>query len=95
MTPELIYKQPIDIVKGITDEQSTFLATSMGFTPGTKPHAAAKDVVTKLYEVFRKYDCTLIETNPVAELPDGRVMVCDAKLLFDDNAAFRQGKWTD
>jgi succinyl-CoA synthetase beta subunit len=33
-TPELIFKQPIDIIKGIQDEESTFLATSLGFTPG-------------------------------------------------------------
>jgi succinyl-CoA synthetase beta subunit len=29
-TPELIFKQPVDIMKGITDEQSTYLATSLG-----------------------------------------------------------------
>ena len=29
-TPELIFKQPIDIMEGVTDEQSTFLATSLG-----------------------------------------------------------------
>ena len=34
-TPELIFKQPIDIMTGVTDENATFLATSLGFTPGT------------------------------------------------------------
>ncbi len=28
----------------------------------------------------------------MAETPDGRVVVCDAKINFDDNAEFRQGK---
>lgn len=62
-TPELIFKQPIDIMVGITDEQSTFLATSLGFTPGTPGHAECKMVVEKLYQLFRAHDCTLVEVN--------------------------------
>ena len=89
-TPELIFKQPIDIIKGITDENSSYIATSLGFIPGSKSHTEAKSVVVKLYEMFRKNDCTLVEVNPLAETPDGRVVVCDAKINFDDNAEFRQ-----
>jgi hypothetical protein len=33
---------------------------------------------------------TMVEINPLAETTDGRVLVCDAKLNFDDNAEFRQ-----
>jgi len=33
---------------------------------------------------------TMVEINPFAELTDGRVIVCDAKVGFDDNAEFRQ-----
>lgn len=90
-TPELIFKQPIDIMKGIQSEQSSFLATSLGFTPGTAGHAECKDVVEKLYKMFRAHDCTLVEVNPLAETPEGHVVVCDAKINFDDNAEFRQG----
>lgn len=89
-TPELIFKQPIDIMEGINDTQSTFLATSLGFEPGTSAHTECKSVVEKLYEMFRAHDCTLVEVNPLAETPDGRVVVCDAKINFDDNAEFRQ-----
>merc|ERR1712146_284854 len=35
-------------------------------------------------------DCTMLEINPLASLADGRVMVCDSKVGFDDNADFRQ-----
>jgi len=91
-TPELIFKQPIDIKVGITDANSTFLATSLGFIPGTPGHTEAKSVVEKLYKLFREHDCTLLEVNPLAETPDNRVVVCDAKINFDDNADFRQKK---
>jgi len=88
--PELIFKQPIDIMVGITDVQSSFLATSLGFTAGTKIHQDTKSLVEKLYRLFREKDCTQVEINPLGETSDGRVLVCDAKLNFDDNADFRQ-----
>ncbi len=91
-TPELIFKQPINIIEGITSTQSTFLATSLGFEPGTHGHAEAKDVVEKIYKMFRENDCTLVEVNPLAETPEGHVVVCDGKINFDDNAEFRQKK---
>ena len=90
-TPELIFKQPIDIMVGITDKQSTYLATSLGFTPGSAGHKECKTVIENLYKLFVAHDCTLVEVNPMAETPEGRVVVCDAKINFDDNAEFRQG----
>jgi succinyl-CoA synthetase beta subunit len=89
-TPELIFKVPVDLLTGVTSEQSSYLATSLGFEEGSKGHNECKDVVEKLYAMFRAHDCTLVEVNPMAETPDGRVLVCDAKINFDDNAEFRQ-----
>jgi succinyl-CoA synthetase beta subunit len=89
-TPELIFKQPVNIMEGITDAQSTFLATSLGFEPGSKGHTECKGVVEKIYKMFVTHDCTLVEVNPLAETHDGRVVVCDGKINFDDNAEFRQ-----
>ena len=65
-TPELIFKQPVDIMTGITDAQSTFLATSLGFEPGSSGHKECKSVVEKLYKMFRAHDCTLLEVRPKA-----------------------------
>ena len=76
----------------MTIKQMTFLATSLGFAPGTAGHTECMSVVKKLYELFTKHDCTLVEVNPLAETTDGRVVVCDAKVNFDDNAEFRQAK---
>merc|ERR1711953_240725 len=50
----------------------------------------ASTLIANLYEVFIKKDCTTLEINPLAQLADGRVLVCDAKVNFDDNAEFRQ-----
>lgn len=62
-TPELIFKVPIDIAVGVTDEQSSHLATSLGFEPGSKGHTECKSVVEKLYKMFREHDCTLVEVS--------------------------------
>merc|ERR1711976_759183 len=50
----------------------------------------AAELIHNLYKVFVKCDCTMLEINPLASLSDGRVMVCDSKVGFDDNAEFRQ-----
>merc|ERR1712146_512687 len=48
------------------------------------------ELITNLYNCFISCDCTMLEINPLATLKDGRVLVCDAKVNFDDNAEFRQ-----
>jgi succinyl-CoA synthetase beta subunit len=51
----------------------TFLATSLGFTPGSAQHTECKEVVTKLYKVFTEKECTLLEVNPLVETKEGKV----------------------
>merc|ERR1712079_157964 len=67
---------------------ATEMAKNMGFA-GEQAASAARSI-TALYKVFMECDCTMVEINPFAELTDGRVIVCDAKVGFDDNAEFRQ-----
>lgn len=49
----------------------------------------ASELVRNLYRLFCDTDCTLVEINPLAETPDGKVYCMDAKFNFDDNADFR------
>lgn len=44
-----------------------------------------------LYRLFVEKDCTMVEVNPLAET-DEALVAADAKLGFDDNAAFRQAR---
>ena len=86
--PEAIIKMPVDITKGLSREQALELATKIGFVGDAKNQAA--DSILGLYKTFTEADCTMLEINPLAELSDKRVVVCDAKVNFDDNADFRQ-----
>jgi len=86
--PTAILKMPVDIMSGISAEMATKMATDMGYK-GDQIKAAS-DLICNLYDVFIKCDCTMLEINPLATLKDGRVLVCDSKVGFDDNAEFRQ-----
>jgi len=93
-TPDQIYKQPIDIFKGVQPEQTKFLAEKLGF----KNISAVQEQMKRLYELFLKCDATQVEINPFIETAEGKVYCVDAKINFDDNASFRQKEifgWRD
>uniref|UniRef100_A0A2P2M8S4 Succinate--CoA ligase [ADP-forming] subunit beta, mitochondrial n=1 Tax=Rhizophora mucronata TaxID=61149 RepID=A0A2P2M8S4_RHIMU len=86
--PDLIIKVPIDVFKGITDEDAAKVVD--GLAPTVADRKDSIEQVKKLYKLFCDSDCTLLEINPIAETSDNQLVAADAKLNFDDNAAFRQ-----
>ncbi|KAK9455086.1 ATP-grasp domain-containing protein [Dipodascopsis uninucleata] len=88
-SPEAIFSTPVDIHTGLTDEVAWKVASALGFSHAATLEAA--EIVKKLYKVFNDKDATQVEINPLSETVDRRVLAMDAKLGFDDNAAFRQG----
>ena len=52
----------------------------------------AEDQLQKLYNLFKSVDATMVEINPLGLTPQGEVLCFDAKLEFDENAAFRQSE---
>merc|ERR1711948_180802 len=71
-----------------TKEATTSMASQMGYTGGELEQAST--LIANFYKCFIECDCTMLEINPLATLKDGRVLVCDSKVGFDDNAEFRQ-----
>ena len=88
-TPQLIFKQPVDLQRGVEDDKVLQLAARMGLS-GDKQVKEAAEVMKRLYKMFIERDGTLVEINPLAETHDGRIVCVDAKVNFDDNAQFRQ-----
>ena len=86
--PERIFKEPVNIRTGLRADQTLQLAKKLGFQ-GPQAQQAA-DQMSRLYDLFIKLDATQVEVNPFVETPDGRIVSFDAKMSFDDNAAFRQ-----
>ena len=82
--------------EGVSDKLATEIASLLGFTKDAIPEAAK--TIQGLYKCFIDRDCTQVEINPLSETPDHKVLAMDAKLGFDDNAAFRQQEvfsWRD
>ncbi|KAK9146349.1 hypothetical protein Sjap_006252 [Stephania japonica] len=86
--PDMIIKVSVDVFEGISDEDAAKVVD--GLSPKVADRNASIEQVKKLYELFCKSDCTLLEINPLAETSDNKLVAADAKLNFDDNAAFRQ-----
>lgn len=86
--PDMIIKVPIDIFKGITDEDAAKVVD--GLAPKVADRNDSIEQVKKLYNLFCQSDCTLLEINPLAETSDKKLVAADAKMNFDDNAAYRQ-----
>jgi len=47
----------------------------------------------RLYDMFLKEDCSLVEVNPVIITKDGDVVALDSKINFDDNGSYRHKEW--
>lgn len=91
--PSAIFQIPIGIEnREMPAEVCQAMADNLGFDGD---HAGREKVITlmkNLYKMFLDLDCTQAELNPVAETPEGNVVVCDAKVNFDGNAEFRQSE---
>ncbi len=46
-------------------------------------------VISKIYKLFREYDCELVEINPLIIKKDGGVMALDSKVTINDDAMYR------
>lgn len=64
------------------------MASSLGFP--AKLHSNLAEQIKNMYQLFISTDATQVEINPLVETSNGEVMCVDAKINFDDNAAYRQ-----
>ena len=87
--PEAIHKDAINIATGMSEVQATGMAKRLGFNTPEKIKDAATQM-RRLYDLFIKLDATQVEINPLSEIASGQVYAVDAKINFDDSAAYRQ-----
>lgn len=88
-TPEAIVKLPLPVNTVLDEPSARAFAKRLKFQGEDQIREATKSILS-LYRLFQEKDCLLVEVNPFAETNDGRIMICDAKVNFDDNAEFRQ-----
>ena len=86
-TPEKIETITIDPATGLMPHHGRAVAAALGLSGDLAKQAA--NVLAKLYDAFIGTDASQIEINPLAITGEGKLMVLDAKVGFDNNAEFR------
>jgi succinyl-CoA synthetase beta subunit len=90
-TPEKIHKVFVDPSTGLKDAEADGIAAKIGIPAASV--AQARAILKGLYKAFDETDCSLAEINPLILTGEGKVVALDAKINFDDNAAFRHPEW--
>jgi succinyl-CoA synthetase beta subunit len=86
-TPEKIETLTVDPATGLMPHHGRAVAAALGLT-GDLAKQAGK-LMPQLYNAFVGTDASQIEINPLAVTDDGKLLVLDAKVGFDNNAEFR------
>jgi succinyl-CoA synthetase beta subunit len=86
-SPEKVVKEPIDASAGVDEAKARDIVTRAAFPAEVADQITA--IAVKLWQTFVAEDATLVEVNPLAKVGDGKVLLLDAKVTFDDNATFR------
>lgn len=91
--PEAIVRLHVDPAWGLSDFQ-----VRKAVKEANIPKVAQNQMVSmikKLVKAFEETDADLVEINPVALTPDGKLIAADAKVAIDDNALFRYPDYND
>jgi succinyl-CoA synthetase beta subunit len=85
--PEAIHRIEVDPAAGYQAYEGREMAFALGLSGELLRPAVA--LIANLYRLFVEKDCSQVEINPLAVTQDNRLLALDAKLNFDDNAAYR------
>jgi succinyl-CoA synthetase beta subunit len=86
-TPEKIIAVDIDPETGVTTTDVEEISNALKLEGAARVDAAL--VFPTLYRAFVEKDMSLLEVNPLIVMENGHLRVLDAKVSFDNNAAFR------
>ncbi len=85
--PEALAKIRVDAIEGCTKEKAAEIADAAKFPVEIRDQVIS--ILQQLWNVLIKEDATLVEVNPLAKTPEGKVLALDGKVTLDDNAEFR------
>ena len=86
-TPEKIITFSIDPATGPWPHHAQTLAKALGLKGDQAKQL--RTLLPALYKAFTQTDMSLLEVNPLIVTNDGKLVVLDAKVSFDDSALYR------
>ena len=88
--PDHVAKQHFSSLLPFSDYKMKELIASLGI--GGRQLTALTGIASRLVRTFRRYDLTLAEVNPLAQLEDGSFVALDCHLDMEEEARDRQGE---
>jgi succinyl-CoA synthetase beta subunit len=85
--PEALAKVPVDAIAGVDEAKAREIVEQAKMPADVADQVA--DVLVNLWKVFIEEEATLVEVNPLAKNPEGKVLALDGKVTLDANADFR------
>jgi succinyl-CoA synthetase beta subunit len=85
--PDKIIKIAVNPLLGIKSYHSQYIFDKSAID--YKFFDSFHKVLCSLYDLFMKYDATLVEINPLAITAQGQLMAIDCKIDIDDSALYR------
>lgn len=92
-SPEKILTISIDPATGPTEDDGQEVAEALGLAGDLGKQCI--ELVKTLYRAFVESDMAMLEVNPLIITQDQRLLCLDAKVSFDENAAFRHPEWKE
>lgn len=89
--PEEIIKESIDMRYGLMPNQARHVAYQLNLSESLTKQMIV--LLSKLYQIFIKYDAELVEINPLFVDDQEELIAGDGKLMIDDNSTFRQQRF--
>ena len=92
---DIVERAPDSIIRTTVDPgvgMQRFQAREIAFGLGLDQNLIGKatETIFSRYQVFRDYDASMLEINPLVVTRDGNLVALDAKMSFDENALFRR-----
>ena len=91
--PEAIHRFHVNPLERLSEAEAAAAVEAAGITGDAAEPVAG--MLVKLYDAYTAEDAELVEVNPLAVVADGRVLAMDAKVILDDNAAWRHPGWEE
>ena len=85
--PEKLFFEPVNPLLGLQSFQIRKLGIKLKLSQNE--FANFSTVATNLFNVFVKYDCSLLEINPLVITANDDFVCLDAKIILEDDALFR------
>lgn len=89
--PDAIVKLNIDPAWGVADFELRKAVAQANIPADARGQMV--QLIKKLVKAYLDADADMVEINPVAQTPEGKIIAADAKVAIDENALFRHADY--